>query len=349
MHTTVYFATNRRVTGNGLDPSDYAGEAGPTTGPAGLTFGMAMVEGTDIPNLAAGHILALDKVGRGSFTSAVGDDIAGGRNLLVFIHGFANSFTDSVTRAAFNREFLAASGEAAADCTVLCLSWPSGGAVVREKDVLGGILLLPVTLAGILAGALASPLTNGYVADKAAADASGPDAVRILSGLRPIADEVRAAGGRVFLLVHSMGHRVLRAAVSGLVGGPPLFDEVFLAAADTEHAEDGAGPPFLRNLRALASRVTQYASTADDILRLSQVVNRQQRLGRDGPIDRTDATAYPPPQYRLVDCSAVRDDGPGQGIDTSHQYYRRVPAVRDDIARAMAGGGRGGRSVLPGT
>ena len=234
----------------------------------------------------------------------------------------------------------------AADCTVVCVSWPSRGVVVRPEDVLPGVVFGPLSLVLKLFGVTASPLASAYMEDKMAADASGADVAAVLNGLRPTVTKVRQGGGRSFLLAHSMGHRVLRAAIATVKGGTPLFDEVILAAADTDFAEGGRGPPFLRALGRQAGRVSQYVSVADEILRLSQVVNGVQRLGRDGPVDRTDANTYPPKQWRVVDCTGLQDIGPHASVDASHQYYRRLIPVRDDIAKAMAGGGRSGRTVL---
>jgi len=58
-----------------------------------------------------------------------GDLSNAGRNLLVFIHGFDNTFEEGITRAAFNREFLAASGKPETNTTVLAFSWPSLGKI----------------------------------------------------------------------------------------------------------------------------------------------------------------------------------------------------------------------------
>jgi len=72
-----------------------------------------------------------DDVRQGGFSDqAIADLSNPGRNLLVFVHGFANSFTDALTRAAFNREWLAASGEPGTDTTVIAFCWPSLGRTV---------------------------------------------------------------------------------------------------------------------------------------------------------------------------------------------------------------------------
>ena len=351
MPTTVFFATNRRRTGNGTRPEHYAGETGPAGQPGRLTFGQARVSTPDLAGLTPGQLEELSRIAEDDMDAAMQDDLAGGRNLLIFLHGFANSFTDSITRAAFNRDWLAASGVAGADCTVASFSWPSQGVTVNPGDVVPGTMTLVLSLAILaLTGHTDSPLANAYRADQRAAETSAGDIVGYLDRLRPVFAKVRRGGGRVFLLAHSMGNFALQSALQQWdAQGLPraaLFDEAISVAADTAWAEGGGGPAWLRALRKVSGRVSLYHSAGDDILRLSQVVNGTQRLGRSGPIDRTDVAAYPPATFRLVDCSGVVDTGPGQTIDSGHQYYRRVPAVRDDMARILDGKGRGGRSVL---
>jgi hypothetical protein len=73
------------------------------------------------------------------------------------------------------------------------------------------------------------------------------------------------------------------------------------------------------------------------VLALSHALNGSKRLGQDGPDDRSNATRFPPTIYRMVDCTGFRD----YTIDfqASHQYYRRSPGVRADLANTMAAGG----------
>ncbi len=350
MNTTVYFATNRHLQGDGTHASHYAGESGPAGQPGRVTHAAAFVEGTDLARLEAGRLAQIDAVAADDFGATVAADLTSGRNLLVFVHGFANSFTDSITRAAFNREFLAASGVPAADCSVVSFSWPSRGVVVDPDDILGGVALGPMTLALKLLGITASPLANAYFEDQAAAAASAADLVSFLDRLRPAMRRVQRRGGRVFLLAHSMGNWAMEAALKrwatmGLPDGV-LFDEALVAAADCPFAELGRGPAWLGHLAALSSRVSLYHSAGDQVLRLSQVVNNIQRLGRSGPVDRTDLGRYPRESSRFVDCERLDDTGPGLSLDSSHQFYRRIPEVRDDMARVMDDKGAGGRVVL---
>ncbi len=69
------------------------------------------------------------------------------------------------------------------------------------------------------------------------------------------------------------------------------------------------------------------------MLCLSNVINGQQRLGQDGAKYHGNATLFPPAQYRTVDCSAFDDYD--RDFQSSHQYYRRSPRARADIAAVM--------------
>jgi esterase/lipase superfamily enzyme len=94
-------------------------------------YGTAFVDGLDIKADQQGFITSIQDTNKGAFTANVAGDLSNaGRNLLVFIHGFDNTFEDGITRAAFNREFLATSGKPGTDTTVLAFSWPSLGKIV---------------------------------------------------------------------------------------------------------------------------------------------------------------------------------------------------------------------------
>ena len=73
---------------------------------------------------------------------------------------------------------------------------------------------------------------------------------------------------------------------------------------------------------------------ADIVLSLSMAINLgAKRLGQEGPHDRYDTNKFPPARYRMIDCSSFDDyDRDFQG---SHQYYRRSPLTRAQIANAM--------------
>lgn len=339
--TTVFFATNRRLLGRGDKAVDYAGEQGPAGDPGKLFHATAFVEGVDLDRQTTGHIASLQQVAPGAFDAEVAGDLAGGRNLLVFLHGFANGFSDAITRAAFNREVLAASGLRGADCTVLAFSWPSRGRIIDPSSVVPGVLLMPLSAVLYAFGKAASPLAFAYQEDQRAAEASASDLISVLDRMRPIVKQVRGRGGRVFLLAHSMGNFLLQTALDAWekrgLPGETLFDEAFNVSADTGWSEKTGAPlGYLQALARLSVRVHVYHSPADEILQLSTKVNSLRRLGEAGPKDILDAARYPAGKFRFVDCSVFPDTGPGRSLDTTHQFYRRVPAVRDDMARAMA-------------
>jgi esterase/lipase superfamily enzyme len=318
MPTTVYFATNR-VVSNALDwDNGYKAEMEPPADAGSLTYGTAFVDGIDVPTNAQGVVTRIAETARGQFPpDAAGDLSQPGRNLLIFIHGFDNSFSDAVTRGAFNREWLAASEVPAADTTVIAFSWPS----------LGQVAAIPVPQAD-------------YLSDQNMARQSGLALMFFFQTLAPILRAARAARQSVILLAHSMGNLALQAAVESwfLHGGASevLFDRVILAAGDTTFdCFDQPKLARLSGLNRLAARVGVYYSHADDVLKLSEVVNLgAQRLGQDGPRDRANATLFPPAAFTMVDCSAYRYEG--FGFLTSHQYYRQSSDVRRIIAASIA-------------
>jgi esterase/lipase superfamily enzyme len=317
MPTTVYFATNRALTGPASDWRSYGtGIVAPTDAGA-ITYAIAFVDNANLTADTVGAIQQIQDIQQGGFSpQAVTDLSAPGRNLLVFIHGFDNSFENAITRAAFNREWFAASGVAAADTTVVAFAWPS----------LGQLISFPLPW-------------GDYKKDQTMAGQSGFHLMSFFTNLLPLMQQARANGSRVFLLAHSMGNWALQAAVESWFshgnGDALLFDEAFLAAADEQfNTFDFPEPGRLSSLYRLAHRISIYFSGADQVLKVSELVNLgAERLGQDGPDNRTDTTRFPPAQYRMVDCAGFTD----YAIDfaSSHQYYRRSPGVRTDIAQTM--------------
>jgi esterase/lipase superfamily enzyme len=126
MPTTVHFATNRVVNGPPETLASYTSEMISPTKPEEATYGTAFIDNSDLTADTVGAITSIHDTRKGGFSQGAMDDLSdGGRNLLVFIHGFANSFENAITRVAFNREWLAASNVAAADTSVIAFSWPT--------------------------------------------------------------------------------------------------------------------------------------------------------------------------------------------------------------------------------
>jgi esterase/lipase superfamily enzyme len=318
--TTVYFATNRVAQGPASDWRSYGADIVTPTDASRVTYAAAFVDGTELAAEGSGAITAISHAQAGGFDANVAHDILGsGKNILIFLHGFANSFENALTRAAFNRLWFAAAGIGAADTTVVAFSWPSLGQVIAAPPHL---------------------LPDDYLRDQSQAGRSGFHVASFFANLEPLLAQARGQGRRVFLLAHSMGSFALQAAVESWFShgraATRLFDEVFLAAGDERY--DSFELPMgarLSRLGDLAARISIYYSIRDIALYLSAAVNLIPRLGHEGPVHRTDASRYPPTRYRIPDCAAVGDYDLFNPPDASHQYYRRSAKVRADIAAAM--------------
>ena len=317
MPITVQFATNRAVTGPAEDWRSYGADIVAPSSTVNMVYGTAFVNEVDLSADTVGAITSIQDVQFGGFSnSAAGDLAAAGRNLLIFVHGFDNSFENAITRAAFNREWFARAGLDEADTSVVAFSWPSAGR----------LLALPL-------------LSQPYRSDQVVAGQSGLHMMSFLANLQPILAQARRNGRRVFLLAHSMGNWALQAAVEAWFshgkGDAVLFDEVFLAAADEQY--DSYDFPRLGRLSGLG-RLTRHTSIlfseADAVLSVSAFINTIRRLGQDGPHAQLDTSRFPPARYTMLNCGAQRDFD--FNFASSHQYYRRSPAVRSLITAAMA-------------
>ena len=313
MPTTVFFASNRVLTGDPTLIASYGPNIQPPSVSTDIMYGTAFVDGVDIETDQQGSITSIQDTNTGAFAPNVAGDLSNaGRNLLVFIHGFDNTFEEAITRAAFDREFLAASGKPGTDTTVLAFSWPS----------LGKIVSFPVPDAD-------------YRHDQKMGTLSGVHLMSFFAQVEPLLRIARANGCRTYLLAHSMGNLALESAVENWFlhgnGNAELFNVSILAAGDCGF--DAFAQPNLTGLDGLSllsSRISVYFSGKDEVLRLAQIINGLQRLGQDGPKDRNDQAKFPPAVYRMFDATDITDYD--RNFLTSHQYYRLSPTVRDAIA-----------------
>jgi esterase/lipase superfamily enzyme len=317
MRTTVYFATNRVVTHPADTVAGYTATMVPPTHPGAITYGVAYVDGVDLTKDNAGTVSQIANIQQGRFPDDVIADLsAPGRNLLVFIHGFDNTFSDAITRAAENREWLAASGNPQADTTVIAFSWPSKGQIAS----------FPI-------------LQSDYLTDQNMARQSGPHLMSFLANLEPIITALRQSGHKAILLAHSMGNLALESAVENWFlngnGKDMMFEQAILAAGDCAYnAFDQPNLSGLNGLPLLADRIATYYSHVDHVLQLSMAVNLgAQRLGQDGPLHRSDSARFPGSTYPMNDCSADQDYA--FDLLSSHQYYRMSPSVRKVIAASI--------------
>jgi esterase/lipase superfamily enzyme len=315
---TVYFGTNRKQTG----PLSFGAAMGPPDR-TGLICAEATVDGLTLADADSGRITAIAHETATGFAPATRETIlASGKNLLVFIHGFANAFENAISRAGYNREWFASSTVPGADMTVIAFSWPSSGAVIACPPHF---------------------LDAAYREDQAQAGGSGPHLAWFFDEIKSLRDEAKRRNPqrRVVLLSHSMGNYALAAGVQSWFltrNATPIFDHAVLAAAD-EFDKSFELPPGVRlsRLPDLAAGISVYYSLRDVAMYLSQAVNLTERLGFDGPAHKSNPTLYPPNRFRSVNCTDLNDYNFAVPPDSSHQYYRRSPKARDDIARALSG------------
>ncbi len=311
--TTVYFGTNRKA--NTEAPGGFSADI--VADPSQVSYAVVPVTNINLGDANSGQLGQITGLSPGNFASTVQAELENtGKNLLVFVHGFANSFLDAIKRAAFNRAWFADSGVAEADTTIVTFTWPSSG------DLLGS---------------LPDP-DSAYEQDQKMAGLSGPHLAAFLANVLALVEQTRRANKRAFLLAHSMGNHALAAAIaSGVPAGTERYNDVILAAADEVANTLQIANAGMYGLRDLAERISVYSSRRDVAMDLSRAVNRDQRLGFDGPTDKNNQQTYPPQGFRSVDCTEVYDFFGLVPIDATHQYYRRSKTVRTDIVKLLSG------------
>ena len=226
-------------------------------------------------------------------------------------------------------------------------SYAFGEAVIRAGDLCAWFEAgdFPLALAPI---AFTWPSVNGmsadnYLADRARAAASANAYGRFMLAFAA----ARAAAGspRCLYLAHSMGTWVTQNGGRALAGlstklPPDLFDQALVMGgdADTDALETGAG---LDQLARISTWLTIGVNRADFATGVTAAdILKRPRLGSSGPA----AVSKIPANARIVDYTlAIAADGsaipPGETTWNYklHQYYRTIPAVRDDLGAALSG------------
>src|SRR5262249_36014817 len=138
------------------------------------------------------------------------------RDVIVLVHGFANTFVMSLQRAAqIKQAYLVdpADGTPVYEPYVVVFSWPSNGRTEPPWE---------------------------YHSDRDDAAASGVAMARFMMRTLDFLSDQGVCGQRIHLVAHSMGNWAFRHAVQGLIGLlgtaalPTVFTNVFLMAADED-------------------------------------------------------------------------------------------------------------------
>jgi esterase/lipase superfamily enzyme len=312
----VYFATNRDVHGTDLAPT--FGNRFNAMGPQFFRVGRASLspggdEGLRVDRVELAPEKLIKKPGDrkeilGSqtiFGEIQGKVKAEQRDVLIYLHGFANTFENCLLRGGQLQERYLVGGK---QPYVFVFSWPSDGKT------------FPVT---------------AYHNDRSDAAASGDAMARALAKLLDFlkgGDE--RCNRRIHLVAHSMGNWALRHAILGIRMHlatnrlPQIFDNVFLMAAD----EDNDAFEYdhkLKLLPQLARAVHVYHARNDQALLISEMTkNNPDRLGSTGPrrVEGLDTKIF------LVDCQHVDET---TLEDARHQYYREREEVIGDVRQVL--------------
>lgn len=353
----IFFATNRDVKFETSKKGDNFGDRFNTMGPQCFRVGHVDVKLKGDPysenddvwrvgrcKLFPEELNSKSKAGAKLGSAAMFDELrkhlkASCRDVILFIHGFANDFPNTARRAAALENLYGAKGDGA---MVIAFAWPSNGEVFPTYE---------------------------YFSDREDAGASGLAMARALErlveflqwirkedskavlearrqGLVPDPEDLKQCHRKIHLVAHSMGTFALRAAVNkfaemnaGKV--PRVFDHAFLMASDED--EDALGKDAkLGKLLKLCNRVHVYHADDDRALEIAdKTKGNPDRLGTDGP-DNLDLLSE---RITAIDCSDVSDTTLTHG---RHQYYRLRKEVIEDVVLTLTGApqdGRDGRIV----
>jgi esterase/lipase superfamily enzyme len=313
----VYFATNRNRLADQNGQANFGELAG--TGVQGIAYGAATVENVALETPNAGTITACSVVNLGSIGQDLSAQIlAEDKDIVVFIHGAANTFRDSIQRAAFNCNWI--NQEPGRGVVVLVFSWPARHYKLWD---------------------LVSDLVN-YRLDQAQAQASETHFVEFIQSLYRFQPSL--GGRRLTLLAHSMGNYALGFGLERWFATPraaqTLFDATVLAAADEPSNTFGLpNGGRLSDLWQISRHVTTYTNQQDVLMHASHIANGDWRLGFNGPANHADTKFFPAQHYVFVDCTRNEDFTQPllEAPDRSHQYYRQSKTVRRDVARVLKG------------
>jgi esterase/lipase superfamily enzyme len=296
---TVFYATDRKATGNTAPVSFFSGERAEN---GQISYGRAEVNipyshkpgQIETPWLqlnqlrdATKHIfvLKLDAKDETAFFSEVTGLAGGADDILVYIHGFNVTFENALQRAAQISFDFGFKG------TPVVFSWPS--------------------YAGV----------TGYNTDWENVNWATKHIETFLTALT-----TKAKGRKIHIIAHSMGNKGLLNALRLMTyrgAKAPLFQSVILCAPDFD-----AGmfrEQVAAEIKPLAKQWVVYSSKKDIALMTSEKVNTP-RLGTP--------TTYAE-GYEIIDASEI--EVTPWSVPETHSYYAAKKVVLDDMVKVLAG------------
>lgn len=258
------------------------------------------------------------------------EDSATPKDVIIFIHGFQNTFQNSAIRAA---QLQHTYGDAGRSAIVVFFSWPSDGMTI--------------------------PLYS-YLSDRRDARISGEAMsrafARLIAFLRDLRDQDRSTivsarrNGRevppdaleqcnrkIHIIAHSMGNWALQNAIEAFTQEhgthlPAFIENTFLMSPDV--GDDVLENPAsgIYQLMRMSQNMHIYHAHDDIALKISDwTKGNRNRLGSRGPIQ----SSAVPDNVQVIDCSSVSDTD--DVIDARHQFYRKHPVVIEDVRASLAG------------
>ncbi len=326
----VYFATNRDSV---KDKGKHFGERFHAQGPMFFRVGVAQVEkvsdhvddGYEVKKVEVFSEEATKEEEKFVGSTKVFADLRkqmlkDKHDVVVLIHGFANTFVNSLQRGAQIAQSylieprdgngLPIPGAKPYEPHVVVFSWPSNGRVFPPWE---------------------------YHDDRQDAAASGFAVARFM---RRLVEFMKDTDGkceqRIHLVAHSMGNWALRNAVQAMRGlidhakFPTLFTNAFLMAAD-EDDDTFEQEHKLSMLPELARSIHVYHSRGDRALVISDTTKfNPDRLGSGGP------KTFSGLSNRIVAIDCTNCDST-QFDHGNHQYYRIRPEVIADVRAVLSG------------
>ena len=237
------------------------------------------------------------------------------RDIIVYIHGFANTFESSLRRAAqLKQNYLikprnGAGSETPYEPLMLLFSWPTNGRITPPWE---------------------------YHSDRDDGALSGAAMARVLKRLLDFLENSENCNQCIHLVAHSMGNWALRHGLIELKSLndsarlSKIFEHVFLMAADED--DDALECEHkLALLNEIARAIHVYHSPDDRVLIASDATKfNPDRLGADGPRTFSGISS----RVTAIDCSKTDST---EFLHLRHQYYRMREEVIADVRSVLAG------------
>lgn len=232
-------------------------------------------------------------------------------DVLFFIHGFANSFQDSLDHIRKLHEIYIKPEQSPVKHLVY-ISWPT-----RDNKVL------------TYWDDQQDAIETGFVL--------GRFYLKLLTFFRELFEihKQEQCQNKIHLVAHSMGNQVLKQMLNSIPDHKifSLLGEVLLLHSDVEDDVFNPGKPFTK-LEKLASRTHVYIHNSDDALRISRFTkNGNKRLGHRGPVDRSVLNN----ETFIIDVSKIRGAESLRERCVDHWGYLDRKEQIDDIISVLTG------------